>query len=173
MEGFLNLKWPRWKRVLLTRTIAIAPTLAVTLTSTIQKLTGMNDYLNAVLLIRLSQYEHASLICILSFPIIQLMVIQLPFAILPTLTFSSSQLVMGRFVNNRFNRFVATALSVAVVLINIYFVIQTLMGIESDFIILIYVVAAIYGIFYFIFVLYLVGGLGCFRNLVTKFAFSP
>ena len=26
MEGFLNLRWKRWQRVLLTRTIAITPT---------------------------------------------------------------------------------------------------------------------------------------------------
>lgn len=162
MEGFLNLKWPRWQRVLLTRTIAIAPTLAVTLTSsgkrtesgldfqlemsylttrylitkilsiTVDKLTGMNDYLNA------------------------LMVIQLPFAILPTLTFSSSKIVMGKFSNNTFNRIVATILSLVVVFINIYFVMQTLLNIQSNFNWLIYIIAGIYGVFYVVFVLYLV-----------------
>lgn len=113
-------------------TIAIAPTLAVTLTSTVDKLTGMNDYLNA------------------------LMVIQLPFAILPTLTFSSSKLVMGKFSNNNFNKITATLLSLVVVVINVYFVIQTVIGIESSFKWLIYGIAAIYGVFYVIFVLYLV-----------------
>ena len=29
MEGFLNLQWKRWQRVLLTRTIAIFPTFLV------------------------------------------------------------------------------------------------------------------------------------------------
>ena len=33
MEGFLNLHWKRWQRVLLTRTIAITPTLLVTVFS--------------------------------------------------------------------------------------------------------------------------------------------
>lgn len=54
MEGFLNLKWPRWKRVLFTRTIAIAPTLAVTLTSNLETLTGMNTYLNALMVLQVS-----------------------------------------------------------------------------------------------------------------------
>lgn len=133
MEGFLNLNWPRWKRVLLTRTIAIAPTLVVTLTSNLDRLSDLNDYLNA------------------------LMVIQLPFAILPTLTFSSSTLVMGTFANNLFNRTVATVLSIAVVFINIYFVVQTVLEIDSNFIIIIYTIAGIYGVCYVIFVVYLVG----------------
>ena len=147
MEGFLNLTWPRWRRVLLTRAIAILPTLAVTLAgnnnngaTAVQQLTGMNDYLNA------------------------LMVIQLPFAILPTLTFSSSSLVMGKkFVNNRFNLISASLTSVSVILLNIYFVIQLLanlkFGNDSGTIFiqfLFYTGATIYGSLYLIFILYLV-----------------
>lgn len=30
MEGFLNLKWKRWQRVLVTRSIAICPTILIT-----------------------------------------------------------------------------------------------------------------------------------------------
>lgn len=143
-----NLNWPRWKRVLLTRTIAIAPTLVVTLTSTVDKLTGMNDYLNA------------------------LMVIQLPFAILPTLTFSSSKLVMGKFSNNTFNMVTATLLSVIVIFINIYFVVQTVIGIESSFQWLIYSIAAFYGVLYIVFVLYLVSKLVSHKKIfVTYFPF--
>ena len=136
MEGFLNLKWPRWKRVLLTRSIAIAPTLAVTVFSDIKKLTGMNDYLNA------------------------LMVIQLPFAVLPTLTFSSSKLVMGKFVNNFFNFFIATTLSIAVIVINIYFVIQLIIDKSGNYSYITYPVTFIIGSFYLIFILYLVSYTG-------------
>ena len=67
MEGFLNLRWKRWQRVLLTRTIAMAPTFSLAYFSDINHLTGMNDVLNA------------------------LMSIQLPFAVLPALTFTSSR----------------------------------------------------------------------------------
>lgn len=54
MEGFLNLKWPRWKRVLLTRTIAIAPTLGVAVASNLSTLAGMNTYLNALMVLQVS-----------------------------------------------------------------------------------------------------------------------
>ncbi|XP_026671701.1 protein Malvolio isoform X3 [Ceratina calcarata] len=72
MEGFLNLQWARWKRVLFTRTIAIVPTFFVAFYSDINNLTGMNDILNAI------------------------MTLQLPFATLPTIAFTSSSQIMER-----------------------------------------------------------------------------
>ncbi|EEB10561.1 protein Malvolio, putative [Pediculus humanus corporis] len=66
MEGFLNLQWARWKRVLFTRAIAIIPTFLVAFYSKIEDLSGMNDILNTV------------------------MSLQLPFAVLPTIAFSMS-----------------------------------------------------------------------------------
>ena len=47
-QGFLKLSWSRWKRVLFTRSIAIAPTLIVATYKGIQDLTGMNDLLNVL-----------------------------------------------------------------------------------------------------------------------------
>ena len=41
MEGFLNLRWQRWQRVLLTRSIAMAPTLTLAIFSDLDNLTGM------------------------------------------------------------------------------------------------------------------------------------
>ena len=76
-QGFLNLKWQRWKRVLLTRSIAILPTVLLSVFEGIQDLTYMNDLLNV------------------------LMSLQLPFALLPVLTFTSSDNVMGVFANGR------------------------------------------------------------------------
>ena len=131
MEGFLNLKWSRWKRVLLTRCIAIAPTLAVTLTSDIDHLTGMNDYLNA------------------------LMSLQLPFALLPTLTFTSSSRVMGVFVNGRTVKVISTIVSVVIIAINIYFVINTVID-AGEGLVYVYVIVGILGLFYTTFVLYLI-----------------
>ncbi|XP_041785624.1 protein Malvolio-like isoform X3 [Anopheles merus] len=66
MEGFLNLQWARWKRVLFTRTVAIMPAFYVAFFSRLEDLTKMNDILNAV------------------------MALQLPFAAIPTVAFSSS-----------------------------------------------------------------------------------
>lgn len=101
MEGFLNLQWARWKRVLFTRSIAIIPTFLLAFYADIDKLTGMNDLLNAV------------------------MSLQLPFATLPTIAFTSSTHIMGEFKNGLGNKIVATLLSITVISINIYFVINT------------------------------------------------
>lgn len=128
MEGFLNLQWARWKRVLFTRTIAIIPTFLVAFFANMDNLSGMNDILNAI------------------------MSLQLPFATLPTIAFTSSVQIMGEFRNGmyvilyfcipcntltlslfyihimlscRVNKVVSTALSILVITINIYFVIQT------------------------------------------------
>ncbi|XP_056279300.1 natural resistance-associated macrophage protein 2-like isoform X2 [Pseudoliparis swirei] len=48
MEGFLNLRWSRFARVLLTRSIAITPTLLVAIFQDVQHLTGMNNFLNVL-----------------------------------------------------------------------------------------------------------------------------
>lgn len=98
MEGFLNLQWARWKRVLVTRTIAIVPTFLVAYYNNIDTLTGMNDMLNAI------------------------MALQLPFAVIPTIAFSSSVAIMGEFANGLANKVVSILLCILVIAINIYFV---------------------------------------------------
>ncbi|KAL8563609.1 hypothetical protein ACOMHN_024710 [Nucella lapillus] len=99
MEGFLNLTWKRWQRVLLTRTIAILPTIFVAVFSGIDDLTIMNDLLNV------------------------LMSLQLPFALIPILTFTSSTLIMGEFSNGRVMKVITCLLSLTVIGINLYFVV--------------------------------------------------
>ncbi|XP_049825248.1 protein Malvolio-like [Aethina tumida] len=75
MEGFLNLQWARWKRVLLTRSIAIVPTFIIAFYRNLEDLTAMNDILNAV------------------------MSLQLPFAAIPCMAFTSDSQIMSEFVN--------------------------------------------------------------------------
>ncbi|VDP73202.1 unnamed protein product [Echinostoma caproni] len=96
MEGFLNLKWKRWQRVLVTRSIAICPTLLVTVFRGIEDLTGMNDFLNV------------------------LMSIQLPFAIIPLLTFTSCKSVMAEFTNSIPMTILANLLSCTVIATNLF-----------------------------------------------------
>lgn len=48
VQGFLNLHWSRFTRVLLTRLLAITPTLLVAVFKDIEHLTGMNDFLNVL-----------------------------------------------------------------------------------------------------------------------------
>lgn len=130
MEGFLNLHWPRWQRVLATRTIAIIPTVFIAFQS-IDKLTRLNDLLNA------------------------LMSLQLPFALLPVLTFTSSRRVMGDFVNGVYTKMIASTLSVIVIIINLYFVYDYVeRNVYSH--IFVYTFLAIFFIFYVLFMFFLV-----------------
>lgn len=129
MEGFLNLQWARWKRVLLTRSIAIIPTFCLAFFSNINDLTGMNDILNAV------------------------MSLQLPFALFPTIAFTSNPLIMGEFVNGLANTIVAMVLSIVVITINTYFVVSTVNSLHLNVYALIAVV--VIGVLYLLFCMYL------------------
>lgn len=131
MEGFLNLQWARWKRVLFTRMIAIVPTFLVAMFSNIDRLTTMNDILNAI------------------------MTLQLPFATLPTIAFTSSSQIMGEFRNGITNKIVATALSALVITINIYFVINTVQeDLPHHWAVILAI--SIYSILYLLFCVYLI-----------------
>jgi len=106
MEGFLKLKWSRWKRVLLTRGIAIAPTLAIAFYEGIEKLTGMNDWLNV------------------------LQSLQLPFAVLPLLQFTNDASIMGDFKNGKIIKGVTWLLSGGIIAINMYTVATNLISMD-------------------------------------------
>ncbi|XP_026474305.1 LOW QUALITY PROTEIN: protein Malvolio-like [Ctenocephalides felis] len=139
MEGFLNLQWSRWKRILFTRMNAIIPTFLMAFFNSIEDLSGMNDLLNAV------------------------MSLQLPFATLPTIAFTSNAAIMGEFVNGAVNSVVAILLSILVIAINIYFVVDQVNNgdLTEGYLALI----VIFGILYLLFCLYLVihmsASMGC------------
>uniref|UniRef100_A0A158PB14 Protein Malvolio n=1 Tax=Angiostrongylus cantonensis TaxID=6313 RepID=A0A158PB14_ANGCA len=99
MEGFVQIKLPRWKRVLVTRTLAMAPTLLVTIFSRgIEHITGLNDFLNCV------------------------QMIQLPFALLPVLAFVSDKRVMFTFRASRSPQQIFSLMATIVILaINFFF----------------------------------------------------
>ncbi|XP_078321275.1 natural resistance-associated macrophage protein 2-like isoform X3 [Crassostrea virginica] len=130
MEGFLNLKWKRWIRVLFTRSIAIFPTILVASFSGIQDLTQMNDMLNV------------------------LMSMQLPFALIPILTFTSSESIMGDFKNGRFMSIFTALLAVLVIGINLFFISVYIHSLPSHW--AVYVAVSVLVILYLTFVLYLV-----------------
>lgn len=97
----------------------------------------MNDYLNA------------------------LMSLQLPFALLPTLTFTSSHKVMGDFRNGWLNKLVASILSLLVIGINLRLVSHVVLKkFPSDAavwkLVLLYLATGLFVVYYLIFVLYLV-----------------
>ncbi|XP_053413983.1 natural resistance-associated macrophage protein 2 isoform X2 [Nycticebus coucang] len=128
MEGFLNLKWSRFARVILTRSIAIVPTLLVAVFQDVEHLTGMNDFLNV------------------------LQSLQLPFALIPILTFTSLRPVMNDFANGIGWRIAGGILVLIVCSINMYFVVIYVRDLGH---IALYVVAAVVSVAYLSFVFYL------------------
>ncbi|KAF7208581.1 natural resistance-associated macrophage protein 2 isoform X2 [Nothobranchius furzeri] len=128
MEGFLNLKWSRFARVLLTRSIAITPTLLVAIFQDVEHLTGMNDFLNV------------------------LQSMQLPFALIPILTFTSLTSIMGDFSNGMIWKISGGIVILVVCAINMYFVVVYVTALNS---VLLYVFAALLSVGYLCFVAYL------------------
>uniref|UniRef100_A0A8D2PD45 Solute carrier family 11 member 2 n=1 Tax=Zosterops lateralis melanops TaxID=1220523 RepID=A0A8D2PD45_ZOSLA len=129
MEGFLNLRWSRFARVLLTRSIAVTPTLFVAIFQDVEHLTGMNDFLNV------------------------LMSLQLPFALIPVLTFTSLPSVMHDFANGLFWKVAGGLLILLICCINMYFVVAYVMSLHN---LGLYIGAAVLSVIYLSFVAYLV-----------------
>ncbi|XP_071667004.1 natural resistance-associated macrophage protein 1 isoform X3 [Patagioenas fasciata] len=102
MEGFLQLRWSRFARVLFTRSFAILPTVFVAAFKDVSHLTGMNDILNV------------------------LQSILLPFAVLPVLTFTSLRPLMQDFTNGPLGKVLMTVITGLVCAINVYFVVDFL-----------------------------------------------
>uniref|UniRef100_A0A8C5C450 Solute carrier family 11 member 2 n=1 Tax=Gadus morhua TaxID=8049 RepID=A0A8C5C450_GADMO len=129
MEGFLNLRWSRFARVLLTRSLALTPTLLVAVFQDVHRLTGMNDFLNV------------------------LQSMQLPFALIPILTFTSMPALMGDFANGRLLKAGGGLLILGVCCINMYLVVVYVSALNSAWL---YAVASLLSITYLAFVGYLV-----------------
>ncbi|NXN46009.1 NRAM1 protein, partial [Rhinoptilus africanus] len=102
MEGFLQLRWSRFARVVFTRSFAILPTVFVAAFKDVSHLTGMNDLLNV------------------------LQSILLPFAVLPVLTFTSLRPLMQDFTNGLPGKVLMTLITGLVCAINVYFVVDFL-----------------------------------------------
>merc|ERR1719153_884068 len=130
MEGFLNLQWQKWQRVLFTRTIAIIPTFFIAFYENIQDLSGMNDLLN----------------CLMS--------LMLPFAVIPTITFTSNKKIMGDFSNGFLSKLFSVSLSMLVIAVNVYFVISYVIKINITHPAFIFFIVVM-GIIYLLFCLYL------------------
>lgn len=104
MEGFLNLRLRPWIRRLLTRMVAIVP---AALVAGFFGERGMGDLL------------------ILSQVILSL---QLGFAVVPLVVFTSDREKMGRFSNNRILKMAAWLIAVIIVSLNAYLLIKTVAG---------------------------------------------
>lgn len=100
MEGFLNWKVSPWVRVLVTRCVAIGPAIAVGIISTTDATAGdvLNEWLNV------------------------LQSVQLPFAVLPILHFTSDKRIMGEFANRGAVKVICWILATLIIIINVYLV---------------------------------------------------
>jgi NRAMP (natural resistance-associated macrophage protein)-like metal ion transporter len=98
MSGFLQLNVPSWIRVGITRSLAIIPALVVAILF-IDDMDNLDEWLNV------------------------LQSLQLPFALLPLLKFTSSEGVMGSsFVNNRVVKIAAWTIAAIILATNVYLV---------------------------------------------------
>lgn len=104
MEGFLNLKLKPWLRRLITRLLAIVPAFIIAI---IYGEKGTTD------LLVLSQV-------VLS--------MQLSFAVIPLVMFTSDKLKMGEFVNKPVLKILAWIISIIIVVLNLYLLYQTFTG---------------------------------------------
>jgi len=109
MEGFLNLTWARWQRVLVTRCLAILPTILISVSSGIGDLTSLNDGLNV------------------------LMSLQLPFALIPIITFTASPMIMSKeFKTGIATQILTVLLTMLVVGINLFFAAVYITGLPEQ-----------------------------------------
>ncbi|MFN2477470.1 MAG: Nramp family divalent metal transporter, partial [Chthoniobacterales bacterium] len=101
MEGFLNIRLRPWLRRLLTRGIAIVPAIIVTVIS------GESGTTNLLILSQV----------ILS--------LQLSFAVVPLVLFTSDKLKMGEFVNGPTVKYLAWFVALVIGLLNAWLLVQT------------------------------------------------
>ncbi len=101
MEGFLNIRLKPWVRRLITRLIAVIPALIVTI---------------------MYGERGTSELLILSQVILSM---QLSFAVVPLVLFTGDKLKMGKFVNSTLMKVIAWAISVVIVILNLYLLYQT------------------------------------------------
>jgi len=102
MEGFLNLRMNPVARRLITRGLAVAP---------------------AFLVIAIAGESSATKLLILSQVVLSL---QLGFAVIPLVMFTSDRTIMGVFVSSRLVRVAGYATGAAIVIVNFWLVIQSL-----------------------------------------------
>ena len=128
MEGFLDIRWPRWKRVLLTRTIAMLPTLMLALFA-LTSLEVVSSWLNV------------------------LQSILLPFAILPVIAFTSKRSIMDTFVSPVPLRLIFGFLSIGLVGINFALIYISVK--ETDLPLGVLILLSVIAVFYILFIIYI------------------
>lgn len=110
MEGFLEWKIAAWKRLAVTRGVALIPSILVGVATSKHQSTSddVDEWLNI------------------------LQSVQLPFALLPVLHFTSNEDVMGRFKNGALVQIIGWGLALIVIGTNFYTLGQFVVDSDSD-----------------------------------------
>lgn len=104
MEGFLRLRLPSWLRRLATRLLAIVPAV--------------------IAIVFFGEHSTGNLL-VLSQVILSL---QLSFAVVPLVMFTSDRRLMGEFVNPKWLKVLAWAVALIIVSLNLWLLLQTFLG---------------------------------------------
>ncbi|PHJ67337.1 manganese transporter [Nostoc linckia z18] len=104
MEGFLKFRLPSWLRRLVTRLLAIIPALITII------IFGENS---------------TSRLIVLSQVILSL---QLPFAVIPLVMFTSNRRLMGEFVNPLWLKSLSWGVAIVIVMLNVWLLLQSILG---------------------------------------------
>ena len=104
MEGFLHLKLPSWLRRLTTRLLAIVPAL--------------------IAIVFFGEHSTGNLL-VLSQVVLSL---QLSFAVVPLVLFTSDRRLMGAFVNPAWLKVLAWSVALIIISLNLWLLIQTFLG---------------------------------------------
>lgn len=111
MEGFINLRVTKWKRIVVTRIVALVPAVAIALVA--QSNSGLEDAIDEWINV--------------------LQAVILPFAILPILHFTSSRRIMGDFAIGPVTKTFIWLLFFVVLGLNGYLISGEVMEDKSDF----------------------------------------
>ncbi|MCM0591180.1 MAG: Nramp family divalent metal transporter [Gloeotrichia echinulata IR180] len=104
MEGFLEFRLPSWLRRLVSRMLAIVP---------------------ALMTIIIFGEHSTSRLIVLSQVILSL---QLPFAVIPLVMFTSNRRLMGEFVNPLWLKFLAWGVAIVIVMLNVWLLLRSIFG---------------------------------------------
>eukprot|EP00911_Craspedida_sp_UC1_P002965 UC1_evm1s2163 len=125
MSGFINLKIKPWKRVFITRSLAMIPTILFAVLAPPAALPALNNWMNIA------------------------QSLMLPFALVPVMHFSSIPGVMNVHKNGILARVFGWTASVAIIALNLYLVWVTFadMGLAVGAIVVVVLVCAVYLVF--------------------------
>jgi len=131
----LSIKWAPWKRVLITRTIAIVPAMVVAILTS-KSLDVLDEWLNV------------------------LQSVQLPFALIPVLLFTMDRSLIGQFTNQLWLTVICWIIAIIVMVTNVMLIIS--FTVSDDFPSslknpLFYTFLALLGASYFSFIGYMIG----------------